>query len=369
VNGEIARALAGRDAGQQEAIDGTLIELDATANKARLGANAILAVSLATAKAAAAEAGRPLYRHIDPEPPSTLPVPMMNLINGGRHAASRLDVQECMIMPVGFASLREAVRCGAEIFLTLRKLLERADLSTAVGDEGGFVPNLSSTEAALLLITDAIEAAGYRPGGDVFVALDCASSEFHVDGRYYLRGEGRAYTSAQFADYLCRLVSRFPVASIEDGMAENDWEGWSLLTRHLGDQIQLVGDDLFATNTRLVREGIDRGVANAVLIKLNQIGTVTETIEAISLAQLHGYVPVISHRAGETADTTIADLAVGLKIPQIKTGALSRSDRVEKYNRLLRIEEELAGFARYAGPEVLRSAAAFQSARSASRTT
>ena len=309
----------------------------------------MLAVSLATAKAAAREAGLPLYRRIGRDRPATLPIPMMNVINGGRHANSRLDMQECMIMPVGFATFREALRCGGEVFQCLRRILQRADLSTAVGDEGGFVPSLSSTEAALLLIVDAIEAAGYTPGGDVLLALDCASSEFFGDGLYHLRGEGRALTSAQFADYLCRLVSRFPIASIEDGMAEDDWDGWSLLTRHLGAEIQLVGDDVFVTNTLMLREGIAKGIANAVLIKMNQIGTLTETFEAIALAKAHGYTPVVSHRSGETADTTIADVAVGAALPQIKAGSLSRSDRVEKYNRLLRIEEELGADAVYAG--------------------
>jgi enolase len=349
VDHEIARALVGLEAADQACIDRALIELDGTEDKARLGANAMLAVSLATAKAAALEAGVPLYRHLGRGPMHTLPVPMMNLINGGRHANSRLDVQECMIMPIGFASFREAVRCGAEVFQCLRRLLERADLSTAVGDEGGFVPNLSSTEAALLLIVEAIEAAGYRPGEDVLLALDCASSEFYCQGRYYLRGEGRTLTSAQFVDCLCRLASRFPIASIEDGMAEDDWEGWSLLTRYLGDRVQLVGDDIFVTNPRILREGIAKGIANAVLIKMNQIGTLTETFEAIALAQRHGYAAVISHRSGETADTTIADIAVGMHIAQIKTGSMSRSDRVEKYNQLMRIEEELGPSAKYAG--------------------
>ena len=353
VNGEIARALVGREAADQAGIDGALIALDGTHNKARLGANALLAVSLATAKAAAEEARLPLYRHLGGSSPDTLPVPMMNVINGGRHANSRLDVQECMILPIGFATLREAVRCGTEVFQCLRRLLERAELSTAVGDEGGFVPNLSSTEAALLLIVEAIEAAGYRPGGDVWLALDCASSEFHSGGRYHLKGEGRALSSAQMVDYLCRLVGRFPIASIEDGMAEDDWEGWSLLTRYLGDQIQLVGDDVFVTNPRILREGIERGIANAVLVKLNQIGTLTETLEAVALAQGHGYTPVISHRSGETADTTIADIAVAMRIPQIKSGSMSRSDRVEKYNQLLRIEEELGAAAKYAGAQAL----------------
>ena len=349
VNGEIARALVGLNADDQANLDHTLIDLDGTFDKARLGANSMLAVSLAAAKAAAREAGLPLYRRMDRQGRATLPIPMMNVIDGGRHANSRLDMQECMIMPVGFTTFREAVRCGAEVFQCLRRILQRADLATAVGDEGGFVPNLSSTEAALLLIVDAIEAAGYTPGGNVLLALDCASSEFYGDGFYHLTGEGNALTSAQFADYLCRLVSRFPIASIEDGMAEDDWDGWSLLTRHLGGEIQLVGDDVFVTNTLMLREGIAKGIANAVLVKMNQIGTLTETFEAIALAKEHGYTPVVSHRAGETADTTIADIAVGAGLPQIKAGSLNRIDRVEKYNRLLRSEEELGADTAFAG--------------------
>jgi enolase len=353
VNGEIARALVGFDADDQAGLDRALIDLGGTFDKARLGANATLAVSLAAAKAAAREAGLPLYRRIEAGASTTLPVPMMNLINGGRHANSRLDMQECMIMPIGFATFREALRCGAEVFQSLRKILSRADLSTAVGEEGGFLPDLSSTEAALLLIVEAIEAAGYVPGGDVLLAIDCAASEFYCEGRYRLRGEGRALTSAQFADYLCRLASRFPIGSIEDGMAEDDWDGWALLTRHLGREVQLVGDDIFVTNTMMLSEGIAKGIANAVLIKLNQIGTLTETFEAIALAKSHGYAPVVSHRSGETADTTIADLAVGAGLPQIKAGSPARIDRVEKYNRLLRIEEELGAAARYAGMAAL----------------
>ena len=349
VNGEIARALTGMEAADQARVDRTLVALDGSDNKARLGANALLAVSLANARAAAEEMGRPLYRHLAPEPAELLPLPMMNLINGGARANSRLDVQEFMILPAGFPTLREAVRCGAEVFQCLRRLLLRADLATAVGDEGGFMPDLSSTEAALLLIVDAIEAAGYRPGRDVWLALDCASSQFYAGGLYHLRGEGRALTSAQFADYLCRLVARFPIASIEDGMAEDDWGGWCLLTRCLGHEVQLVGDDIFVTNTRILREGIDRGVANAVLVKPNQIGTLTETLDAIVLAREHGYATVISHRSGETADTSIADIAVAMGVGQIKAGAMSRSDRVEKYNQLLRIEEALGPAARFPG--------------------
>ena len=358
VNGEIARALTGLDADDQARLDRTLIDLDGTFDKGRLGANAMLAVSLAAAKAAAREAGQPLYRRLDPERPTTLPIPMMNVINGGRHGNSRLDMQECMIIPVGFPTFREALRCGVEVFQCLGRILQRAELSTAVGAEGGYVPSLSSTEAALLLIVDAIEGAGYSAGGDVLLALDCASSEFHREGLYHLRGEGRALTTAQFADYLCRLVSRFPIASIEDGMAEDDWDGWGLLTRHLGDEIQLVGDDVFVTNPMILREGIAKGIANAVLVKMNQIGTLTETFEAIALAKAHGYTPVVSHRSGETADTTIADIAVGAALPQIKAGSLSRSDRVEKYNRLLRIEEELGASAIYAGRDGFRAGAA-----------
>jgi enolase len=349
VNTEISEAIMGLDAAEQSFIDRTLIDLDDSENKSRLGANAILAVSLAVAKAAAEESGLPLYRYIGGAGRMTLPVPMMNVINGGAHANNSLDLQEFMLVPLGAQSLREAIRCGAEIFQTLKRVIHGRGMPTTVGDEGGFAPNLESNEAALTLIMEAIEACGYAPGRDVSIALDCAASEFFDNGAYRLASEDRSLTAAQFADYLAGLVDRFPIVSIEDGMAEGDWDGWKLLTERLDGQVQLVGDDVFCTNTRIIREGIRRGIANSVLIKINQIGTLTETLEAIEMAKTAGYTAVVSHRSGETEDTTIADIAVGTNALQIKTGSLSRSDRLAKYNQLLRIEEDLGDAASYAG--------------------
>ncbi|MEN9902990.1 MAG: enolase [Pseudomonadota bacterium] len=349
VNTEISEALIGLDAQEQAFIDKTLIDLDGTDNKARLGANAMLAVSMAVAKAAAEEAGLPLYRYFGGAAPMSLPVPMMNIINGGEHANNSLNIQEFMIMPVGVDSFREALRCGAEIFHALKKLLDKAGHSTAVGDEGGFAPNLGSHAEALEVIMQAIQAAGYVPGKDVLLALDCAASEFYKDGKYELSGEGLQLTSAQFVDYLATLVDKFPIVSIEDGMSEADWDGWKLLTERLGDKVQIVGDDIFVTNTRIFKEGIQKGIANSILIKINQIGTLSETFAAIEMAKRAGYTAVISHRSGETEDSTIADIAVGLNAGQIKTGSLSRSDRIAKYNQLLRIEEDLGDTASYPG--------------------
>jgi enolase len=354
VSTEIAQAVLGLEASDQLAVDRCLIDLDGTANKARLGANAILAVSMASARAAALEAGLPLYRYLGGTGPKRMPVPMINVINGGAHANTGLDIQECMIMPVGAASMREAVRCGCEIFQSLRTLLDRSGFSTAVGDEGGFAPDLRNTEAALHLILKAVCEAGYQPGKEVVLALDCASSEFYENGRYRLKGEGLDLTSAQFVDYLESLAAKFPLASIEDGMAETDWDGWKLLTDRLGSRLQIVGDDLFVTNAAILREGITKGIANSILIKVNQIGTLTETFDAIDCACRHGYSAVVSHRSGETADTIIADIAVGLNAGQIKAGSMSRTDRVEKYNQLLRIEQDMGMHAVYAGPEALR---------------
>ncbi|ATE59560.1 phosphopyruvate hydratase [Thauera sinica] len=349
VNTEISEAIIGLDAEDQSFIDRTLIELDGTENKSRLGANATLAVSMAVAKAAAEEAGLPLYRYFGGSSPMVMPVPMMNVINGGEHANNSLDIQECMIMPVSMTSFREALRCGAEIFHHLKKITDKKGYPTTVGDEGGFAPNVSGTEEALNLIQEAISAAGYEPGTDVLLALDCAASEFYKDGRYELRGEGLSLTSEGFTDYLATLADRFPIVSIEDGMAEGDWAGWKYLTERLGKTVQLVGDDLFVTNTRILHEGIEKGVANSILIKINQIGTLTETFAAVEMAKLAGYTAVISHRSGETDDATIADIAVGLRAMQIKTGSLSRSDRISKYNQLLRIEEDLGNTAAYPG--------------------
>jgi enolase len=349
VNTEISEAIMGLDAAEQSFIDRTLIELDDSENKSRLGANAILAVSLAVAKAAAEESGLPLYRYIGGAGRMTLPVPMMNVVNGGAHANNSLDLQEFMLVPIGVQNLREAIRCGAEIFQTLKRVLHGRGMPTTVGDEGGFAPNLESNEAALTLIMEAIEAAGYTPGKEVSIALDCAASEFFDNGAYRLASEDRSLNAAQFADYLAGLVDRYPIVSIEDGMAEGDWDGWKLLTERLDGQVQLVGDDVFCTNTRIIREGIRRGIANSVLIKINQIGTLTETLEAIEMAKTAGYTAVVSHRSGETEDTTIADIAVGTNALQIKTGSLSRSDRLAKYNQLLRIEEDLGDAASYAG--------------------
>jgi enolase len=349
INTEISEAIMGLDASEQSFIDRTLIELDGTENKARLGANAVLAVSMAVAKAAAEESGLPLYRYFGGSGAMQMPVPLMNVVNGGAHANNNLDLQEFMILPIGVLSFREAVRCGAEIFHALRKLLDEKGLSTTVGDEGGFAPNLASHAAALDLIMKAIENAGYMPGGDVALGLDCASSGFYESGKYKLASEKLTLSSAEFCDYLAALADRFPIVSIEDGMAEADWDGWQLLTQRLGKRVQLVGDDLFVTNTRVLREGIKLGVANSVLIKVNQIGTLTETFAAIELAKRSGYTSVISHRSGETEDTTIADIAVGMNALQIKTGSLSRSDRVAKYNQLLRIEEDLGEAVSYPG--------------------
>ncbi len=349
VNTEISEALIGLDAQEQAFIDKTLIDLDGTDNKGRLGANALLAVSMAVAKAAAEESGLPLYRYFGGAGSMSLPVPMMNIINGGEHANNSLDIQEFMIMPVGVDSFREALRCGAEIFHALKKLLDKAGHSTAVGDEGGFAPNLGSHAEALEIITQAIQNAGYVPGKDVLLALDCAASEFYKDGKYHLSGEGLQLTSAQFVDYLATLVDKFPIVSIEDGMSEADWDGWKLLTDRLGKKVQIVGDDIFVTNTRIFKEGIQKGIANSILIKINQIGTLSETFAAIEMAKRAGYTAVISHRSGETEDSTIADIAVGLNAGQIKTGSLSRSDRIAKYNQLLRIEEDLGDTATYPG--------------------
>ena len=351
VNTEISEALIGLDAQEQAFIDKTLIDLDGTDNKARLGANALLAVSMAVAKAAAEEAGLPLYRYFGGAGTMSLPVPMMNIINGGEHANNSLDIQEFMIMPVGAESFREALRCGAEIFHALKKLLDKNGHSTAVGDEGGFAPNLASHAEALEVIMQAIQNAGYVPGKDVLLALDCAASEFYKDGKYHLSGEGLQLTSAQFVDYLATLCDKFPIVSIEDGMSEADWDGWKLLTDRLGKKVQIVGDDVFVTNTRIFKEGIQKGIGNSILIKINQIGTLSETFAAIEMAKRAGYTAVISHRSGETEDSTIADIAVGLNAGQIKTGSLSRSDRIAKYNQLLRIEEDLGDTATYPGRE------------------
>jgi len=349
VNTEISEAIIGLDAEDQSFIDRTLIELDGTDNKSRLGANATLAVSMAVAKAAAEEAGLPLYRYFGGSSPMVMPVPMMNVINGGEHANNSLDIQECMIMPVSMGSFREALRCGAEVFHHLKKIIDRKGYPTTVGDEGGFAPNVSGTDEALSLIQEAIAAAGYEPGRDVLLALDCAASEFYKDGKYELKGEGLSLTSEGFTDYLATLADKFPIVSIEDAMAEGDWAGWKHLTERLGKKVQLVGDDLFVTNTRILQEGIDKGIANSILIKINQIGTLTETFAAVEMAKLAGYTAVISHRSGETDDSTIADIAVGLRAMQIKTGSLSRSDRISKYNQLLRIEEDLGSTATYPG--------------------
>ena len=351
VNTEISEALIGLDAQEQAFIDKTLIDLDGTDNKARLGANALLAVSMAVAKAAAEESGLPLYRYFGGAAPMSLPVPMMNIINGGEHANNSLDIQEFMIIPVGVDSFREALRCGAEVFHALKKLLDKAGHSTAVGDEGGFAPNLGSHAEALEVIMQAIQNAGYVPGKDVLLALDCAASEFFKEGKYHLSGENLQLSSAQFVDYLATLADKFPIVSIEDGMAEGDWDGWKLLTDRLGSKVQIVGDDLFVTNTKILKEGIQKGIANSILIKINQIGTLSETFAAIEMAKRAGYTAVISHRSGETEDSTIADIAVGLNAGQIKTGSLSRSDRIAKYNQLLRIEEDLGDTATYPGRE------------------
>jgi enolase len=349
VRGEIAQALAGREAEDQQAVDQLLIDLDGTENKGRLGATAILGVSLAVAKAAAAAKGLPLYRSVGGPDAHILPVPMMNIINGGEHADNPIDFQEFMVMPVGAPNLAEAVRYGSEIFHTLKKRLSDAGLSTAVGDEGGFAPALASTTDALDFIMKSVEQAGYRPGDDVVLALDCASTEFFKNGAYVMEGEGKTLSPAGMTDYLADLTRRYPIRSIEDGMAEDDFEGWKSLTDAIGSQVQLVGDDLFVTNPKRLTMGIDKGLANSLLVKVNQIGTLTETLEAVSIAQGNGYTAVMSHRSGETEDATIADLAVATNCGQIKTGSLARSDRLAKYNQLIRIEEELGKAARYAG--------------------
>ncbi|MCC7549209.1 MAG: phosphopyruvate hydratase [Burkholderiales bacterium] len=351
VNTEICEAIIGLDAVEQSLIDQTLIELDGTENKERLGANATLAVSLALAKAAAEESGLPLYRYLGGAGRMQLPVPMMNVINGGAHANNSLDLQEFMIIPVGMGSFRDALRCGAEVFHTLKKLINAKGMPTTVGDEGGFAPNLPGNEAALQLIMEAIDQAGYIPGTHVAIGLDCASSEFFREGRYRIESEGLALDSRQFADYLAAWVDKYPIISIEDGMAEDDWDGWEVLTDRLGENVQLVGDDLFVTNTRILSEGIRRGVANSILIKINQIGTLTETFAAIEMAKRAGYTSVVSHRSGETEDSIIADIAVATNALQIKTGSLSRADRTAKYNQLLRIEEDLGESASYPGRE------------------
>ena len=349
VNTEVSEALVGLDAEEQAFLDRTLIELDGTENKSRLGANAMLAVSMAVAKAAAEEASLPLYRYFGGMGAVSMPVPMMNVINGGEHANNSLDIQECMIMPVSQTSFREALRCGTEVFHHLKKLVDGRGYPTTVGDEGGFAPNVSGTEEALNLIQEAISNAGYEPGTDVLLALDCAASEFYKEGSYVLKGEGLTLSSEGFADYLATLADKFPIVSIEDGMAEDDWAGWKHLTNVLGNRLQLVGDDLFVTNTKILSQGIEQGIANSILIKINQIGTLSETFAAVEMAKRAGYTAVISHRSGETEDSTIADIAVGLNAMQIKTGSLSRSDRIAKYNQLLRIEEDLGDVATYPG--------------------
>ena len=354
VNGEIAEALSGFDATEQEAIDAALIELDGTPNKGRLGANAILGVSLATAKAAAEASYLPLYRYVGGTSARTLPVPMMNIINGGEHADNPIDIQEFMIMPVSAPTMREAVRMGSEVFHTLKKELSAEGLSTGIGDEGGFAPNLSSARDALDFILKAVEKAGYRPGEDVMLALDCASTEYFENGVYDMTGEGRKFSSEDHVGYLEDLVADYPILSIEDGMAEDDWDGWKMLTESLGDKVQLVGDDLFVTNPERLFDGISRGAANSLLVKVNQIGTLSETLEAVSMAHRARYTCVMSHRSGETEDATIADLAVATNCGQIKTGSLARSDRLAKYNQLIRIEEMLGETASYAGTAILR---------------
>ncbi len=354
VNGEIAEALVGFDATEQIAIDRALIEMDGTPNKARLGANAILGVSLATAKAASLATGQPLFRYVGGTGARLLPVPMMNIINGGQHADNPIDIQEFMIMPVSATSIRDAVRMGAEVFHVLKKELKAAGHNTGVGDEGGFAPNLSSAREALDFILRSVEIAGYRPGEDIMLALDCASTEYFKGGRYAMTGEGLNLTAEQNVDFLARLCEDYPILSIEDGCAEDDWDGWQMLTDRLGASVQLVGDDLFVTNPERLAEGIERGCANSLLVKVNQIGTLTETLDAVRMADRAGYTSVMSHRSGETEDATIADLAVATNCGQIKTGSLARSDRLAKYNQLIRIEELLGDVAEYAGTSILR---------------
>ena len=354
VNDKIYDALAGYEAEDQIDIDNTMIDLDGTENKGNLGANAILAVSLAVAKAQAEEAGLPLYRYLGGTMARTVPVPMMNILNGGKHADNPIDIQEFMIMPVSADSIKEAIRMGAEIFQTLKKNLKAAGQNTNVGDEGGFAPNLKSADEALTFIVNAIKDAGYKPGEDVVLAIDAASSEFYENGKYEMKGEGKSYTNAQMVEYYKGLCDKFPIFSIEDGMAEDDFEGWKLLTVALGNRIQLVGDDLFVTNPKRLAMGFEKGIANSILIKVNQIGSLTETMKAVDMAQRHGYTAVLSHRSGETEDTTIADIAVATNCGQIKTGSMSRTDRMAKYNQLIRIEEELGDMAVYAGKSILK---------------
>ena len=350
VNTEISEAIMGLDASEQAFLDRTLIDLDGTENKSRLGANAMLAVSMAVARAAAEESGLPLYRYFGGMAGNQLPVPMMNVINGGAHANNSIDLQELMIIPVGAPSFREALRWGAEVFHALKKIIDAKGMSTAVGDEGGFAPNVENHEAAIQMILEAIDKAGYTAGEQIALGLDCAASEFYKDGKYVLEGEGGIQlTAEQWTDMLATWVDKYPIISIEDGMAEGDWDGWKHITEKLGDKVQLVGDDLFVTNTKILKEGIDKGIANSILIKINQIGTLTETFAAIEMAKRAGYTAVISHRSGETEDSTISDIAVGLNAGQIKTGSLSRSDRMAKYNQLLRIEEDLGDVAVYPG--------------------
>ncbi|MBK6366097.1 MAG: phosphopyruvate hydratase [Polaromonas sp.] len=349
INTEISESILGLDASEQAFLDRTLIELDGTENKSRLGANAMLAVSMAVARAAAEEAGLPLYRYFGGSAGMQMPVPMMNVVNGGAHANNNLDLQELMIIPVGAPSFREAVRYGAEVFHALKKILHDKGMSVAVGDEGGFAPNVANHEAAILLILEAIEKAGFTAGEQIVLGLDCAASEFYKDGKYELKAEGLSLTAAQWTDMLATWVDKYPIISIEDAMAEGDWDGWKHLTEKLGSKVQLVGDDLFVTNTKIFKEGIDKKIANSILIKINQIGTLTETFAAIEMAKRAGYTAVISHRSGETEDSTIADIAVGTNAGQIKTGSLSRSDRIAKYNQLLRIEEDLGDVASYPG--------------------
>jgi enolase len=355
INTEVSEAIMGLEASEQAFLDRALIELDGTENKARLGANATLAVSMAVAKAAAEEAGLPLYRYFGGSGAMQMPVPMMNVVNGGAHANNNLDLQEFLLVPIGAPTFSEAVRYGAEVFQVLKKLINDAGMSTAVGDEGGFAPNVNSHEAAIQLILQAIDKAGYTAGTQIALALDCAASEFYRDGKYQLAGENLTLTAVDWTNMLATWCDRYPIVSIEDGMAENDWDGWEHLTRQLGAKVQLVGDDVFVTNTALLREGIRRGVANSILIKINQIGTLTETFAAIEMAKRAGYTAVVSHRSGETEDTTIADIAVGTNALQIKTGSLSRSDRIAKYNQLLRIEEDLGEIASYPGRDAFYS--------------
>ncbi len=356
VNGEIRDALLGKDAADQAAIDQLMIDLDSTENKERLGANAILGVSMAAAKAAAIEAGLPLYRYLGGDDATVMPVPMMNIINGGSHADNSVDLQEFMIQPVGAPNIAEAIRYGAEVFHALKKVLHDRGLNTAVGDEGGFAPDLPSNEAALEVIIEAIEAAGYVPGKDIYIAIDAAASEFYKDGKYELTSEGKSLTAVEFVDVLAGWVDKYPILSIEDGLDESDWDGWAIMSEKLGNKIQLVGDDLFVTNTKILKRGIDSNIANSILIKVNQIGTLTETFAAIDMAKAAGYTAVMSHRSGETEDATIADLAVATTTGQIKTGSLSRSDRIAKYNQLLRIAEELGDAATYPGLSAFKRA-------------